>query len=400
MLLKDDLKKVVKYQIEELDKIELGIKREIIKNIGIDTKQAIILSGIRRCGKSTLLRQIMKSFDKFYYFNFDDSRAFGFDVSDFERLKEAFEEELGSSKTWFFDEIQNVHEWERFVRTLRDLEHKFFITGSNASLLSKELGTRLTGRHITYELFPFSYKEMLEFNKYKPSLKSLEEYLENGGFPEFLREKKIEFLHELLNDIIARDIVTRYSIKNSNLVKSLAIYCLTNIGKEFSYNKIAKYFNMSPHTVIDYISFFENSYMIFTVPKFDFSYKKQVIANKKIYAIDTGFIRANSASFSEDRGRVLENIIFMELRRRHKDIFYYKKEKECDFIVKDREKPILAVQVCLKLTQENMKRELEGLKEAMNDLKIKNAVIITLDQEDKIDGIQVKPVWKWLIDKM
>ena len=399
MILKDILKDIVNLQKEDLVKQDIGIQRDLIKDLDLKCSHVLIISGIRRCGKSTLLKQIMKKSSKFFYFNFEDQRALDFEVSDFEKLDDIFHELYGGSDIYFFDEIQNVKGWERFVRKMQDLGKKFIITGSNASLLSKELGTKLTGRHLTNELFPFSYSEMLRFFRNNSSLNSFQEYFDNGGFPEYLKYRNPQILQQVLNDIIIRDVVVRYNLKNSKIVKDLFIYLLTNVSKEFSYNKLKKLFNFgSVNTVISYISYFEETYLLFTIPRFSYSYKKQLVNPKKTYVIDVGLARANSVSFSEDNGRILENIVFLKLRRKHKDIYYFKENNECDFLIKEKGKIIRAVQVCYELNEENKNRELNGLKEAMEEFELKKGTIITLNQKDRFGKIEVTPVWKWLID--
>lgn len=271
-------------------------------------------------------------------------------------------------------------------------------------MLSQELGTRLTGRHISYELFPFSYLEFLEFFKQKPNEKSYSEYLYEGGFPEYLREKDMTVLHELLKDVLMRDIANRFGIKNTETLRKLAIYLLSNVGKEFSYNSLKKMLEVkSVQSIIDYVSFLENAYLIFTIPKFSYSYKKQQVNPKKVYSIDNGLSYANSVSFSKDKGKMLENNVFLNLRKRYKEIFYFQKDKECDFVVKDREKVLLAIQVCYEFNDENQDREINGLLEALNELKLKTGLILTYNQEDEfeIDGkkIILKPVWKWLMEE-
>lgn len=401
MILKETLKSVVQSQQRELASQEQGIQRELIFEIDVKASHAIIISGIRRCGKSTLLRQLMGKIKDYYYLNFDDPRLFNFELSDFERLKEVFQEELGEKENYFFDEIQTVVNWELFVRKLLDMKKKCIITGSNASLLSKELGTKLTGRHLTYELFPFSYAEMLKLASAKPSLHTFEKYIQSGGFPEYLLNNKLAILQELLKDIITRDIIVRHGLKEAKTVIELAIYLLTNAGKEFSYNKLAKYFNVgSVNTIISYIYYLEDSYVIFTIPRFDYSLGKQLVSQKKAYGIDVGFARANSASFSADTGRILENVVFLHLRKRYKDIFFFKEQKECDFVIKEKGKMILAIQVCAQLTEENKEREIEGLKEAMKKLKITNGLILTSNQEDSLGDISIVPIWKWLLNEL
>ncbi len=399
MILKETLAKVVRLQREELNLKETGVERELLKSIDLKSSHAVILSGIRRCGKSTLLRQLMKRVKNPNYFNFEDLRAVNFEASDFEKLGEVFSEENGGD-TYFFDEIQVVSHWEKFIRHLLDLGKKCVITGSNASLLSKELGTLLTGRHLTHELFPFSYNETLHFLKNIRSPTSFGEYLKYGGFPEFLKyllkkEIKIEILQEFLNDIVVRDVAARYAIKDVRRLKEMVIYLLTNAGKNFSYNKLAKYFNLgSVHTMISYINFLEDSYLLFTVPSFGYSLKKQIINNKKIYGIDTGLSNANSIAFSSDAGRILENLVFLHLRRWAKEIYYYRGEKECDFIFDKW----LAIQVCYKLNEENKKRELEGLKEAVQKLhrKERTGIIVTFNQQDTLGGFPVMRAYDWL----
>lgn len=399
MILKETLRTVVDSQQRELVSLNQGVERELLSEIDVKVPpHAVIISGVRRCGKSTLLKQLMGKIKDYHYLNFDDPRIFNFELTDFEKLEEVLREDFGTREYYCFDEIQTVARWELFIRRLLDQKKKCFITGSNASLLSRELGTKLTGRHLTYELFPFSYREMLRLSSEKPSLHTFKKYLQLGGFPEYIQSNKITILQELLNDIIARDIIVRHGLKETKTIKELAIYLLTNAGKEFSYNKLAKYFQRgSVNTIISYISYLEDSYLIFTIPRFDYSLGKQLINPKKAYAIDVGFAQANSASFSADTGRMVENIAFLHLRREHKEVFYYKEQKECDFVVKEKGKMTLAIQVCVQLNADNKEREIEGLKEAMKKLKITTGLIVTLDQEDRVENIPVIPVWKWLL---
>ena len=350
MILKETLRAVVRAQKAELAARNRGILRELLSGIKVKVPHAIIISGIRRCGKSTLLQQLMSKISGHYYLNLDDPRIFNFELADFERLEEIFREEFGKNEHYFFDEIQTVAGWELFVRKLLDQKKKCIITGSNASLLSRELGTKLTGRHLTYELFPFSYAEMLKLASAKPSLKSFEKYIKNGGFPEYLQHHEITMLQELLNDSIARDIIIRHGLKEAKTIKELVIYLLTNIGKEFSYNKLAAYCQVgSVNTIISYISYLEDSYLIFTIPRFDYSLGKQLVSPKKAYSIDVGFARANSASFSADRGRILENIVFLHLRRKYQDIYYYREERECDFVIRENGKVTAVIQMFAQL---------------------------------------------------
>lgn len=386
MVLKETLRNVVRTQ--QLG--NSGIPRSLLKDIDLNAKHAIVISGIRRCGKSTLLLQIMGKIKKFYYFNFEDPRASGFVGEDFFRLDEVFKES-GESDFYCFDEIQNVPEWEKFIRHLLDNKKKVVITGSNASMLGRELGTKLTGRHLSYELFPFSYDEFLALKSKGPSEQSFTEYYLLGGFPEYLESEDPNILRHLLMDVIERDIVARHELRNAITLKNLSTYLITNSAKEFSYNNLAKLFGVSVNTIISYISYLEDSYVLFTVSRLEYSLKKQITSRKKAYTIDPGFAKANSLSFSQDKGRIFENIAFLQLRRKSREIYYFRENYECDFIV-DRN---LAVQACYEVNSDNQDREINGIKEAMKQLKIKEGVILTYNQEDVVEGIKLVPLWKY-----
>lgn len=402
MILKETLTEVVKSQKENLLNSDPGILREKIHEIRFSPGFAVIISGIRRSGKSTLLRQLIEKTKVFNYINFEDVRVFNFDVKDFNRLDEVFSSQ-SKSDFYFFDEIQNVNHWEKYIRTLLDRKKNVVITGSNASLLSKELGTKLTGRHLRFELLPFSYNEYLVFRNEGPSFENFEGYLHNGGFPEYLKLKNEMILQELFNDIIVRDITVRYNLRNPKLVKEMALYLLSNVGREFTFQRLKKTYDLgSVNTVISLIGYYEDSYLLFTVPQFDYSYRKQLVNPKKIYAVDTGLIRANSVSFSDSLGYMLENIVFIHLKRMGKEVFYYKRKHECDFISRASNKALEAFQVCYELNEDNKDREINGLIEAMDYLKIKSAVILTHNQTDELDidnkKILIKPVFNWLIE--
>ncbi|KAB2846466.1 MAG: ATP-binding protein [Melioribacteraceae bacterium] len=401
MILKETLQEIVKSQRNQLFDSGDTVPRRIMDKMELETDHAVIISGIRRCGKSTLLKQIINNLSDYHYFNFEDIRATGFEVNDFNRLDEVFKENNNECPNYFFDEVQNVDNWERFIRTLLDQKKHVYITGSNASLLSRELGTKLTGRHIRYELFPFSYKEMLRLTTKKAGIDSFEEFFIYGGFPEYLRRKNTIILQELFNDIIMRDIIVRQGIRNAKTVKELALYLLSNVGKEYSYTNLKKNFQLgSVNTVISFVSYLEDSYLFFSVPKFEYSYRKQLVNPKKIYAIDNGLINCNTVSLSDDKGRLLENSVFIELKRHGKNIFYYRGKNECDFIIEEKRKITEAYQVCYRLKEDNKSREINGLMEVMNETKLAGGFILTMNQEDQfeIDGktIKVIPAWKWM----
>lgn len=402
MILKETLRRVAQSQSADRKNFDYGVEREHLAGLDIDIPFATVIAGIRRCGKSTLLMQMIRKAGGAHYFNFEDSRVEGFEPADFERLDSVFEEEYGRNDRYFFDEIQNVPKWELFVRPLLDRRKRVVLTGSNASLLSRELGTRLTGRHLCTELFPFSYGEMLSFSRKKPGVRSFGEYLVHGGFPEYLKHSRDGILLELLKDIVERDIVVRHGLRSSRTAKEMALYLLTNVGREFTYNSLRKTFDLgSTHSVVSLVSFFEDSYVLFTVPRFDYSLKKQLVNPKKAYSIDNGLTRVNSASFSSDRGSMLENLVFLQLRKGFRDVYYFRGKRECDFVVRDKGRMVSAIQACYELNEDNRKRELDGLTEAMDALGLKRGLVLTFDQEDELrEGsrkFEVKPVWKWLL---
>ena len=403
MITKETLKQVIESQRDSLNKSEIGVLREKEKEIKIEDSFALVITGIRRCGKSTLLNQILNKQKKGYYLNLEDPRLEGFDLSDFNKVEILMNELYGDGGVYFFDEIQNVEKWEKFIRYLIDKKVKIVITGSNASLLSKELGTKLTGRHLQIELFPFSFQEFLLLKKETPSYKSFEEYLNNGGFPEYLKKGNPSILHSLLSDVVMKDIAVRYGIKNSNTLNKIAIYLISNVGAEFSYNSIKKMFEVkSVQSVIDYVSYLENAYLLFTIPRFSYSFKQQQVNPKKTYSIDNGFSYVNSASFSKDKGKMLENIVFLRLRRKFRDILYYQEKNECDFLIKEENKITYAIQVCYDFNEDNKNREINGLLSALKKFNLAKGLILTYNQEDQfsIEGkkIIVKPVWKWLLE--
>jgi predicted AAA+ superfamily ATPase len=322
-------------------------------------------------------------------------------VSDFSKLDKV----IGPGvDVYFFDEIQNVPRWEIFIRQLHDRGKKIFITGSNASLLSKELGTRLTGRYISHELFPFNYSEFLVFKKKKDSTSSIESYIKMGGFPEYLKSKNIETLQYLLRDILYRDIAIRYSIKNTKSLFDIALYLMSNVGKEFTFNSLRKAFDVgSANTISDYLHWMEESYLFFYVSKFSYSKKNSSVNPRKVYGIDTGMIQANSLSYTKDKGRLLENLVFLHLRQNQLDIYYYREKKECDFVVFKDKKIVQAIQVCEEVNTDNYQRETEGLLDALEFFSLKKGIIVTKKQRDTLKigklTIELIPVNEFILNK-
>lgn len=358
-----------------------NIEREFLVEAAVKSSHIIVLSGVRRCGKSTLMRQIMaKYYQNIAFFNFEDARVYGFSVEDFSKLSQT----IGNDKdAYFFDEIQNIVGWEVFVRQLHDQGKKVFITGSNANLLSKELGTRLTGRHLSYEIFPFSYHEYLNFLQKDDTEEQFLSYILNGGFPEYLKYNQTEILQTLLKDILYKDIAIRYSIKNTDVLFQIALYLISNVGKEVSINGLKNAFNVgSTSSVSDYLHWITETYLLFFIPKFSWSPKSVVRNPKKVYTIDTGFAKSNSLSFSSDYGRLLENFVYLKLRKHNFKLYYFREKKECDFVVFNQNVCQYLIQVCYVLHAENQKREMDGLLDAMDFFELKEGYILTMNQTD------------------
>jgi predicted AAA+ superfamily ATPase len=393
MLNKSIIDQVVKDQARGLP-AKNRIERDAI--LPENTSRIVIVSGIRRCGKSTLLKSLLMKKNEAVYINFEDPRLVNFEVTDFIRLEELSAEQ--GKFSLLLDEIQNVPQWEIYARSAHERGIKLTLTGSNASLFSRELGTKLTGRYLQVELFPFNYGEFLRFFSLERSEGSFEQYFEFGGFPEFLAEKDEVYLRVLLRDIIARDIALRRNISNENQLLRLAVHLFSNIGKNFSYNKISKLLEIkSVRTVIDYCDYLRDSYLMEYVPMYSASIKKQIANAKKAYAIDTAFARASSLSFSQDLGRRLENIVYLKLRQSGHSIYYYRsQDSECDFLVKKNEVISSLVQVCWELNLDNQERELRGIRNAMAETGADDGVIVTFNQDDMLEGIPVVPAWKWV----
>ena len=428
---KNKLKQLIIEHKERFLSSENLVKREtqeIIKSY-IKQKEVIIITGVRRSGKSSLMRLISNDIIKEYdvpldnilYLNFEDERFIDFSHNDFEPLYETFIElyHPQGKKYIFLDEIQNIKGWERWVNRLYEFEDiKIFITGSNATLLSSEIATALTGRNRQLTCYPFSFREFLTLRGYKFNQKDVylrekkvriknlfKEYIELGGFPEVLKNKDNTLLEQYLKDIVYRDIIARYNIRNVKEIRELILFLSSNIGTTHSYKNLKELIEVkSLNTVKNYIEYLENVYLFFCIDLFDFSIKRQIYNPSKIYSIDSALSRSVAFRFSQDSGHIYENFVFVELLRRNKEIFYWKSKrgKEVDFLIKRGLKIEEAVQVSITLAEYKTKqREVDGLLDASKELNVKNLLIITEDEEgeEKIGKTKIKiiPLWKWLL---
>lgn len=407
------LENIVSDQSSIFKNKEPGFERRIKFNKNILSKQITVISGIRRSGKSTLLKQFSLKLPNYYYINFDDERLINFSVQDFNNLIIVWKKKF-DSKYILIDEIQNITNWERFVRRVHDEGYKLFITGSNAKLLSSELATHLTGRYQKIELYPFSFSELIEYYNIdiSPPLTSVtkakifklfDEYLLHGGFPEYIKYKDNEYLKRIYEDIIYRDIITRFGIKEIKSFRELTNYIFTNFTKEASYNTLKNILGIkTTMSVRNYVGFLEESYLVFELFKYDYSLKKQYVSDKKLFVIDNGMRNATAFYFSEDRGCLLENLVYIELKRRGEKLYYFKDKFECDFLIMKKNNIVQAIQVTQKIDETNEKRELGGLMNTFDRLNIKNGLILT-ENQSKVQIINsrkiiIKPIWQWLLE--
>jgi predicted AAA+ superfamily ATPase len=367
------------------------------------------------------------------YINFDDERLFDFTSKDFDLLIQAFYELYGDFDYVVLDEPHNIQGWELFVSRLRRTK-KVIITGSNSKLLSGELATHLTGRYIDFTLFPFSFREFLRFYDFSLSpedvystkkeaqvKKFLDDYLSAGGFPERLIFGR-EILVRIYSDIIEKDILTRYKIKKKKTFKELTRYLISNFSSEISLNKLKNIFGIKDvHTLKNWISFLENAYLIFILERFSFKLKEQFIAPKKVYCIDTGLAGVIGYKLMEDKGKLMENLVAVELLRRKSywynswEIYYWKdhQQNEVDFVIKEGKDVVQLIQVCYDIEMYKTKeREIKSLVKASKELRCNNLTIINWDYygEEEVQNqfergkkskkfiIKFIPLWRWLIE--
>ena len=410
-------------------KPELGIARqsylERLENLA-KTGQVVTLEGVRRSGKTTLLLQyINRLIEKgvesrnTLYVNFEDPRFFGeLSPKSLQEIYEAYLELKESKETpyLFLDEVQYVPAWEKFVRALHERkEANIFVSGSSSKLLSAEFGSALTGRHVSLKVYPLNFREFLYFNrlevKGKLDLVSnrarikrfLRDYLEFGGFPKVvLSAEKNEILVRYFNDVISRDVAVRYRVKNIEKLQALAKYLLTNTSSLVSFNRIKKFLHISLDTVERFSYYLSYAYLVYFVKKFSYSLKEQEVNPRKVYCIDTGLRNITGFRISEDAGKLYENLVFLELERRGRDVYYWKNKGECDFLVKRGRRVDEAIQVCFDVEkEETRKRELKGLVEAVHKFKLSRGLIVTEDYESEErvgqKRIEFVPLWKWLL---
>lgn len=419
MLSSDRIRQVLTEQRNDFLERPLGVRRSALNELveKVSVPHTIVITGLRRCGKSTVLRQLVEELEtrNFFYINFEDERLLDIEAKDFQKLHEAQIELFGESRLFLLDEVQNIPGFEMFVRRLMEQGYKFYLTGSNARLLSSEISTKLTGRHLDVLIRPFSFTEFLEFREYKITndsiytgegrmeLKALfEEYLLMGGMPEYLKYGKLEVVLRTYEDIVLKDISIRHGVENVKNLRDLYRMLITNFSNPFTYRSLERSLEFASwNTHQKYVSYLEESYLGSVLNMFSHSMKKQLVNKKKFYVSDNGFIEAVSTRMTEDRGRLIENLVCRVLEERN-DVFYFQGKNECDFVALARDTTRPQVFQCAwELTPLNREREINGLVEAAKQLGIDHGTILTIDQDEEFerDGIKllVTPVWVWLL---
>ena len=408
-------------QQKQFEEEKPTLEREIVPKV-LDLMKLnlpLIVTGVRRCGKSYLLRIIKEELElnekEYLYINFNDDRFVNFEAEDFQKIIDFLNEQKYKEKCFLFiDEIQEVNNWEKWVDRIKENYH-IIITGSNSKLLSSEISTILTGRSLNIWLTPLSFRGFVKARKVnlkdwkidskKQSIIRAEfnDYLVHGGFPKRFVTGNDLILKELYEQILYRDVSDRFTKTQTKSIKEISINLLSNPSSLVSIRKTSAMSEITNlGTVKSILDAFENSFLFFFVNKFDSSIKKQIQNPRKVYCIDNGFSVSLGFRMSEDKGKLLENVVAIELKRREKEIFYYSEKNECDFVARNGNLIIEAIQVCYDLNDKNKEREIKGLFEAMEKFKLNKGFILTLDLADEFKfenkKIIVLPVWKWLLE--
>lgn len=428
MISQQILKEIIDTWLVDIQKKRVIQRREIslLKRF-LSYKHIIAISGLRRSGKTYLMFQLIQELLKKHpnnvcYINFEDER-FTDKATQLDLIYRTFlEHKNPQGKIYFFlDEIQNILGWEKWLARMYEKDIKFFVSGSNASLLSSDFSKALTGRHKLIELFPLSFSQFVAFRdkellggsfyvveKIAKIKRLFNEYLKYGGLPEVVYDKKRDILKDYFKDILNRDVILRRNIKFKQSLREIALILLTNISRLHSLYSLNKILNArSVNTIKNYLSFLEDAYLLFRIPYFSFSLKAQIANPFKIYAPDTGLRNAVAFDFSKDIGWLYENLVAIEMWRTFskENVFYWKnsRQREVDFVIKKGLKIKQLVQVCYELTDEKVKtREVNSLLKASQQFKCNNLLVITQDFEDeeKVKGKKIKftPLWKWLLE--
>ena len=417
------MRQIIKRQKQEKEQVTGSdfVRRDVTVKIDAYLRQDIIkvVTGARRCGKSIFCFMVLKD-TKFGYVNFDEKELAG--LENYDEILRYVQEFYGDVDYLFLDEVQNLENWELWVNSLHRRGYNLLITGSNAKLLSRELATHLTGRHMSQDLNPNPFREYLDVagfhirDEYTEQergtlLNHMKKYIEVGGFPEVVvKGYDYTYLQTLFDSIILKDVVQRYKVRYVDDLYNLARFLMSSFSNEVSYTKLKNTLKFrSVHTVQNYVRYLEDTYLVFHLDRFSFKQREQIKSPKKVYAVDTGMVNALAFTFSENIGKLMENTVAVELLRQRSgsgsrlELYYWKDQqhREVDFVIQEGADVARLIQVCYDIDDPKTKaRELKSLVRAAGELNCHDLLVITWDWEgeEEFKGCDIRfvPLWQWL----
>ena len=414
------IKEVIAKQSQEkesLSRLEYVNRTKAVKGPEWMSSSLIkVVLGPRRAGKSVFSLMLLKG-KSFLYFNFDDPALVG-EKLDLYELVDELHKFYGDTKFVLFDEIQNLKGWELFANRLHRQGYNLILTGSNANLLSMELATHLTGRHLPIEILPFDFQEFLKaknFSKFdqKPELlKLLEQYMTFGGFPEVVTKNQHPrgYLDVLFDSLLFKDVVKRHKVRFSEQIDQLGSYLINNVSNQYSFRKLANILKFKSDVTLEkYLKYLEEAYIIFSLSSFSAKAGERLRSPKKIYTVDNGFVASKAVQHFSDNGKLMENLVFTEFVKRgfepNRELFYYKTRngREVDFAIMNGYEISKLIQVCYDVRSSDVEqREVKSLIEASDELKVDNLTVLTWDDEREVKKngktVKFKPLWKWLLE--
>jgi predicted AAA+ superfamily ATPase len=411
-----------KERLLSLPYIERTKEKDAQKWLSSDLIKVIL--GPRRAGKSVFALMLLKE-QSFAYFNFDDESLHGEEKIDLDELMTELTLSYGETTYILFDEIQNLPNWELFVNRLHRAGYNLILTGSNASLLSKELATHLTGRHIPIEILPFNFTEVLKAKQYEVTTEKLllpeekarllgilNQYMISGGYPEVIT-KGVDprgYLDVLFDAVLFKDVVKRHKVRFSEQIDSLGSYLINNVSGQYSPKKLANVLGFKSQVTLEkYLGYLAESYLIFPLIRHSTKFGMRLRSPKKTYVVDNGFITAKAVQHSPNTGKLMENLVFTELVKKGnqpgRELFYYKtrNDREIDFVLKNGYQVVELIQVCYDIKNPDVEeREVKALVEAGRELNVTGLTVLTWNEKRFVekDGmtIHVKPLWEWLLE--
>ncbi len=412
-----------KERLLSLPYIERTKEKDTQKWLSSDLIKVIL--GPRRAGKSVFALMLLKD-QSFAYFNFDDESIPGEEKTDLDELMTELKLAYGDTKYILFDEIQNLPNWELFVNRLHRAGYSLVLTGSNASLLSKELATHLTGRHIPIEILPFNFSEILKAKQYEVTpdklslpdekaklLEYMTQYMTSGGYPEVVT-KGVDprgYLDMLFDAVLFKDVVKRHKVRFSEQIASLGSYLINNVSGQYGTKKLANILEFKSQVTLEkYLGYLTEAYLIFPLIRHSTKAGMRLRSAKKTYVVDNGFVTAKAVQHSPNTGKLMENLVFTELVKKGnqpgRELFYYKtrNDREIDFVLKKGYQVIEMIQVCYDMTDPEVEqREVKALVEAGKELNVSKLTVLTWNEKRTVEKdnmtIQFRPLWEWLLEK-